>query len=301
MKSTIKRMTAWLLAVLMIFQGLPISAFAADVYFYSDPIYAQENYAVTFVNDGKEVLKQFYAKNESPAIEALPETPVKLVTESTDKAFYHFDGWYCGGTKVDIGTPVTGNMTVEAKFSDEQWLTVTIHYVLGTDHSVELSPSVERSYLPWEDADTITSPVVTNEQGTWYPALTDVTIDPAALADDEEYDSDIYVEYAQNAAKYTVHFMQENLRDDFLDVPDAPHTAKYYTEVTSSEYTYPQSAAVGSRIMPDTPTFPGFECEEVDFQEIKASESDNQFYVYYKRNVYCNIANDDNSYSALCF
>ncbi len=75
----------------------------------------EETFVVRFDTDGGSILVNQHVKPGEQA--TLPETPTK---EGDDKVKYTFVEWQSNGKKYDFSTPVTSNITLTAKWGEEQ-------------------------------------------------------------------------------------------------------------------------------------------------------------------------------------
>ena len=75
----------------------------------------EETFVVRFDTDGGSILVNQHVKPGEQA--TLPETPTK---EGDDKVKYTFVEWQLNGKKYDFSTPVTSNITLTAKWGEEQ-------------------------------------------------------------------------------------------------------------------------------------------------------------------------------------
>lgn len=105
-RMTLKSAAAWLLALLMLLQAMPIGT-AEGWSASSDVLQAPDYYAVRFLIDGEEQETMFVTIGA--AIESLPTAPRR-----TD---YVFAGWYDGDTRITDGFVPQGDTDVRARYN----------------------------------------------------------------------------------------------------------------------------------------------------------------------------------------
>ena len=105
-RMTLKSAVAWLLALLMLLQAMPIGT-AEGWSASSDVLQAPDYYAVRFLIDGEEQETMFVTIGA--AIESLPTAPRR-----TD---YVFAGWYDGDTRITDGFVPQGDTDVRARYN----------------------------------------------------------------------------------------------------------------------------------------------------------------------------------------
>ena len=86
---------------------------AGEMYIKSIEVKKVE-YTITFENEG-----ETYATAKAELNKTVSAPAVNPTKEATPNAAYVFDGWYNGETKFDFATPITSDLTLTAKFTEQ--------------------------------------------------------------------------------------------------------------------------------------------------------------------------------------
>lgn len=204
-----KRIVAVLLAFLMIFEMLPVTAVAEGWAMLMSNVLTGDTYhTVTFSVDGTQIASQYVKAGENPVI---PENPTKAEDRENNKA-YVFTGWYDGDTQITANTVVNGNVNAVAKFDTIGLYQVTIKYLIDTDKDGKFEPAannVVRWYTTLDGQEVIQSPTNVLEgtlDDTYIPNQDSVVINPAELTANKE----IIVTYHTTDTTYTIYHQVRN-------------------------------------------------------------------------------------------
>ena len=252
--NTKKRIFALVMAVLLMVQTLPTSAFADTI--GSDETSDSTYHTVTFVDaDGTAIAMQLIV--DGGTVSTFPEDPYKKG--------YDFTGWTCEGSEFTSSTKVTSDLTVSPAFGEVRTYVVTVKYVLSQNNE-EVAPEVVRTYIKTDGAETIVSPAeitrtVGGIEGQLYPDKASVTVDPSTLTDDTV----IYVYYTENGVTYYVHHRAVGSEAD----------------IKTEEF----KGARGSTVAPKDIDLAGYTYYD-NGGSIELGDSGNDLYVYYTADVY---------------
>lgn len=204
-----KRIVAVLLAFLMIFEMLPVTAVAEGWAMLMSNVLTGDTYhTVTFSVDGTQIASQYVKAGENPVI---PENPTKAEDRENNKA-YVFTGWYDGDTQITANTAVNSDVNAVAKFDTIGLYQVTIKYLIDTDEDENFEPAantVVRWYTTLDGQEVIQSPTNVLEgtlDDTYIPNQDSVVINPAELTANKE----IIVTYHTTDTTYTIYHQVRN-------------------------------------------------------------------------------------------
>ena len=131
-----KRVAAWIMIFMMIWQMLPITAIAEGIQIRSIPI-GETYYTATFYDDEDEKIDVQYVESGKTPVE--PQAPQKANAE--------FKGW-----DPELG-PMSADTDFYPTYNDITTYTVVINYV--TESQVTLAPSIVRSFTSKEVAELL--------------------------------------------------------------------------------------------------------------------------------------------------